>query len=439
VPSTFSVPAADRDQVDPAEWLAYLIKYRVYRVRRGWCWQMSVEGLLLSVVLGLVINEMCDVSPWCARRLVRLSVRLRYADRERRRIRADELVALIDERPGKLMKLGTSLGFLCAAVPSWVQRAAQASLQQRRSHGRLPTGVPAATLTVRNLSQLPALAVEIVTAVSELGVSRGVVSINGVWGSGKSTIVSTATEALQAAPIVRYNPWIWSEDHGRVSALDGLPDAINGSSPGLDPVATALAHWLSATPERVQTLPKRLTRRRLAAALRAAPHPVVVALDDIDRMHPEHVRQVFDAVMQTAGLPNLGYLLAFDRLVVEPLLPAGLLDRRVGEFRVELAYGTCRQRPILTVCSTAAPAGRPSHSSRRPFSRWRSLQDRSEPHVQRVATALRRKHRDRRFWMPLLSRESSDTRTQIIHYGAAQGDYNRQVISPVVRCLTPTA
>jgi hypothetical protein len=27
----------------------------------------------------------------------------------------------------------------------------------------------------------------------------------------------------------------------------------------------------------------------------------------------------------------------------------------------------------------------------------------------------------------------------IVHYGAAQGDYNRQIISPVVRCLTPTA
>lgn len=27
----------------------------------------------------------------------------------------------------------------------------------------------------------------------------------------------------------------------------------------------------------------------------------------------------------------------------------------------------------------------------------------------------------------------------IVHYGAAQGDYNRQIRSPVVRCPTPTA
>lgn len=198
-------------------------------------------------MLGLVINEMCDVSPWCARRLVQLSARSRYPDLERRRIRADELVALIDERPGKLMKLGTSLGFLCAAVPSWMHRAALTSLQQRRSLRRPPTGNPAATLSIENLSQLPAMAVEIVTAVSELGISRGAVSVNGVWGSGKSTVVNAAINARQETPIVTYNPWIWSEDHGHASALGGLPAAIRCSSPDLDPVAAALAHYLKAS------------------------------------------------------------------------------------------------------------------------------------------------------------------------------------------------
>ncbi len=317
---------------------------------------MSVEGVLVSIVLGLVINEMCDVSPWCARRLVQLSVRLRYADLERRRIRADELVALIDERPGKLMKLGTSLGFLCAAMPSWMHRAALTPLHRGRSRGSLSLGVPGpspgtTTLTVRNLSLLPAVAVEIVTAVSELGVSRGVVSVNGIWGSGKTTIVRAAMEALHDAPNITYNPWMWSDNHRQAHALGGLPIAIKASSPELDPVAAALEHYLSSlrrvNPTRLQALRKRGARRRLAVALRAAPHPVVIALDDIDRMRPEHVRQVFDAVAQTAGLPKLGYLLAFDRLVVEPQLPPGLLDRCVGEFRVELACDTCRQHPSL--------------------------------------------------------------------------------------------
>jgi hypothetical protein len=79
----------------------------------------------------------------------------------------------------------------------------------------------------------------------------------------------------------------------------------------------ALEHYLSSllrvNPARLQALRKRRARHRLAVALRAVPHPVVIALDDIDRMRPEHVRQGFDAVAQTSGLPRLGYLLSFDR------------------------------------------------------------------------------------------------------------------------------
>jgi hypothetical protein len=191
--------------------------------------------------------------------------------------------------------------------------------------------------------------VKIGTAVSELGVSLGVVSINGMWGSGKTTIVHAAMEALHETPAITYNPWMWSDHDGRAYALGGLPDAVKASSPVLDPVATALEQYLSSllrvNPTRLEALGKRRARHRLAVALRAIPYPVVIALDDIDRMRPEHVRQVFDAVAKTSGLPKLGYLLSFDRLVVEPQLPPGLLDRCVGEFRVELAWGTCRQRP----------------------------------------------------------------------------------------------
>lgn len=63
--------------------------------------------------------------PWIARVLVAWSSRLRYADRTRAQGRAEELAALINDRPGKLLKLLTALGFvfvgliaLCARVRS---------------------------------------------------------------------------------------------------------------------------------------------------------------------------------------------------------------------------------------------------------------------------------------------------------------------------------
>ncbi|MET7396378.1 hypothetical protein ABZS66_23145 [Dactylosporangium sp. NPDC005572] len=62
--------------------------------------------------LGLVANELCDVSPWLARRIVPLAARLWTTDEDRRAINAEAWLAIIDERPGKLFKLTTALAFL---------------------------------------------------------------------------------------------------------------------------------------------------------------------------------------------------------------------------------------------------------------------------------------------------------------------------------------
>ncbi|HEX4724961.1 MAG TPA: hypothetical protein VH333_20770 [Pseudonocardiaceae bacterium] len=73
---------------------------------------MSGAEILFAVVSGLAINEFCDVSPWLAQKLVRWSARRLYTDPGR----AEELAALIEERPGKLFKLLTALSFTIAAV-----------------------------------------------------------------------------------------------------------------------------------------------------------------------------------------------------------------------------------------------------------------------------------------------------------------------------------
>ncbi|WP_238015339.1 hypothetical protein KZZ52_01590 [Dactylosporangium sp. AC04546] len=62
--------------------------------------------------LGLLANELCDVSPWLARRIVPLAARLWTTDEDRRAIYAEAWQAVIDERPGKLFKLTTALAFL---------------------------------------------------------------------------------------------------------------------------------------------------------------------------------------------------------------------------------------------------------------------------------------------------------------------------------------
>jgi DNA-directed RNA polymerase specialized sigma24 family protein len=115
---------------------------------------------------GLAVNECCEISPWAGRKLVRWSARRRYAaNPERAEIRATELAALIDARPGKLFKLLTACGFTAAALGSQViallrrtERAddgtASAAILERGTEGRLLAGERAADLR-KALSELP--------------------------------------------------------------------------------------------------------------------------------------------------------------------------------------------------------------------------------------------------------------------------------------------
>src|SRR5690349_14212167 len=78
---------------------------------------MSLSSILLGLFAPLVLNEFCDISPWAGRKLVRWAARLRYGrGSERAAIRGEELAALIDQRPGKLFKLGTALCFVFAGA-----------------------------------------------------------------------------------------------------------------------------------------------------------------------------------------------------------------------------------------------------------------------------------------------------------------------------------
>jgi membrane protein YdbS with pleckstrin-like domain len=92
-----------------------------------------LAALVGSVLLGIVINEMSDLSPWIADRLVRVAAALRYGRTVRAAVRAEELQALVNERPGNLLKVATALAFVITAS---VTRARTAIARSRpRSSG----------------------------------------------------------------------------------------------------------------------------------------------------------------------------------------------------------------------------------------------------------------------------------------------------------------
>ncbi|MFI6547173.1 hypothetical protein ACIBO9_28385 [Streptomyces prunicolor] len=64
----------------------------------------ALTNLIIPTALGIVIGECTEISPWLARRILRFGARLLGTPEAAERYEA-EWVALLDERPGKLLKL----------------------------------------------------------------------------------------------------------------------------------------------------------------------------------------------------------------------------------------------------------------------------------------------------------------------------------------------
>lgn len=89
-------------------------------------------GMLLGVASSLIASEFTEVSPYLARRLVRWAARIWSTTEEAGEAYAEEWLAVINDRPGKLLQLATALGFVGGAVGRAIPRQVRAI---RRSIG----------------------------------------------------------------------------------------------------------------------------------------------------------------------------------------------------------------------------------------------------------------------------------------------------------------
>lgn len=170
-----------------------------------------------------------------------------------------------------------------------------------------------------------------------------VVAIYGPWGTGKTTLLNfvshyIAQKPLSARPVeVSFNPWWFSghEDLTRrffqqfravlgkrkelaraaVAKLAEFADVVSVAPVPYASGAKVISRIFSRVDEDVATLKASLTD-----ALRKQNKRVLVVIDDIDRLNPEEIRQLFRVVKAVADLPNVIYLMAFDREVVTKAL-----------------------------------------------------------------------------------------------------------------------
>ena len=177
-----------------------------------------------------------------------------------------------------------------------------------------------------------------------------VVGVFGPWGSGKTSFINLARPEFQRAnvPVLDFNPWLFSGADQLVGRFFAELSAAMGQSSSLEQIACFLRGYgdlvspaittisgLAGTPlpggasNLVSKFLKKGTeapisaiasRNKLTEALAERTSPIVVILDDVDRLPVSEIREIFKLVRLTASFPNLIYVIACDRIRVEAAL-----------------------------------------------------------------------------------------------------------------------
>lgn len=197
----------------------------------------------------------------------------------------------------------------------------------------------------------------IARSIAAADASDGLVyAINGAWGAGKSSAVNLIlhhlSESAADGKIVTtvFNPWWFSGaealtisffqelratvgkslDEKAREAMASLGSRLSSAGPLLGGLASLIATPAAgAAVTGGAALIEKLTRmdstvekehRKLSAALAAQNTRFLIILDDIDRLGTDDALQVFKLIKSVGRLPNVIYLLAFDRHLAEKMV-----------------------------------------------------------------------------------------------------------------------
>lgn len=194
--------------------------------------------------------------------------------------------------------------------------------------------------------------------------SRGfVVGVEGAWGSGKSSLVNLALEEMigqkDGPRVVRFAPWLVGNRNELLAQLfSDLEPVILKSVPATEREETkailgryaqvssglaALADLAEAVGLPWAGIAARVLRRSSGKAAKLSErslgelnedlrkklerlnHPIIVFVDDIDRLEPTEAAEVLRLIKAVADFPNVAYVLAYDVDVL-----AGSIERAIG-------------------------------------------------------------------------------------------------------------
>ena len=195
------------------------------------------------------------------------------------------------------------------------------------------------------------------------GKSRGVViGITGPWGSGKSSILNLLRERLKAdqpeAVVVSFDPWLISGRNDLISefinellatikseprSAKKLKNLTNTITKYGEQIAPAVKLWIPVfgtfyqvglnfvKTARSRDVSLSSLRKDLFDQLALISVPIVVLIDELDRIEDQEIRTVAQLVRSVADFPGISYVLAYDYDRVVQALGEGVLDSARAE------------------------------------------------------------------------------------------------------------
>jgi hypothetical protein len=200
------------------------------------------------------------------------------------------------------------------------------------------------------------------------------VAIYGKWGTGKSSVKNMILDVIQKhdprPAVVEFNPWSWSGSErlqsaffseigraigkrsvtpeakaaaakwakyaSRIALAGSVLSAIKMGTPAIGGhLITALIGGLAEGTEQASKVAESMEKlhkvsedeetldelkHSLSDSLRTMEVPLLVVMDDVDRLTNEETRLLFQLVKVNADFPKLIYFVLFDRAVVEKAL-----------------------------------------------------------------------------------------------------------------------
>ena len=190
-----------------------------------------------------------------------------------------------------------------------------------------------------------AAAQSFVRHVLALDASLGiVVGVFGPWGSGKTSFLNLARQEFEQEdiPVIELNPWMFSGTEQLVnrffSELSKLLKPFNRKVRKLRKFLSDYGTCLQGKAGTVFRLcstfisrrqgPLSKQREKLDSKLKRLEKPIIVLLDDVDRLHRDGIREIFKLLRLTGSFANVVYIVACDRVPVEKALGQTGLDGR---------------------------------------------------------------------------------------------------------------